>query len=150
MKTVKIKLVIDPANDKVVEALDNLLSVMGGNEGMKVKVAEKGQEASVEFNGEEKKPAKKVKETFVATEETAPPVEELELEPAEEMDLEESDDDAGTDEEVTDADVREVMGKKVTDHREAIKAKLTELGAKNLTVLDPAHYSVFYTFLNEL
>lgn len=46
--------------------------------------------------------------------------------------------------------IRDILGKKVTDHRESIKSKLTELGAKNVSVLNPEHYTAFHNFLTEL
>lgn len=47
-------------------------------------------------------------------------------------------------------DLREVLGKKVTDHREAIKAELTKRNAKNVTLLGKEHYVEFLAFLNGL
>lgn len=47
-------------------------------------------------------------------------------------------------------EVRAVLTKKTDAHREAIKAKLTALGAKNLTTLDAKHYEEVYEFLTAL
>ena len=47
-------------------------------------------------------------------------------------------------------EVREKLKEKVNDHREAIKAKLTELGAPNVSSLDPDNYADFMDFLNGL
>lgn len=47
-------------------------------------------------------------------------------------------------------DVRSSLALKVQDHREAIKAMLTKLGAANVTLLDPSKYEEFVTFLNGL
>lgn len=47
-------------------------------------------------------------------------------------------------------DVRAALSEKVNDHRAAIKEKLTELGAPNITKLDPAKYSDMLNFLNSL
>ena len=47
-------------------------------------------------------------------------------------------------------EVREKLQEKVGEHREAIKAKLTELGAPNVSNLDPAKYPEFMDFLNGL
>ena len=38
------------------------------------------------------------------------------------------------------------MSKKVDANRDAIKDKLTELGTKNLTTLDPKDYQTMYDF----
>lgn len=47
-------------------------------------------------------------------------------------------------------DVRGLLAKKVNDHRDAIKQKLTELGAPSVTKLDPSKYDEMYNFLNTL
>lgn len=46
--------------------------------------------------------------------------------------------------------VRAALTAKVNDHRETIRAKLTELGAKSVTTLDPSKYQEMYDFLNSL
>lgn len=46
--------------------------------------------------------------------------------------------------------VRALLAKKVGDHRAAIKSKLTELGAPNVTKLGEEHYGDFVDFLNNL
>ena len=47
-------------------------------------------------------------------------------------------------------DVRGVLTTKVNDHREAIRAKLNEFGAKSVTTLDPSKYNEMYEFLKSL
>lgn len=47
-------------------------------------------------------------------------------------------------------DIRTLLASKVDIHRETIRAKLTELGAKNVTGLDARNYDVFYEFLKDL
>ena len=47
-------------------------------------------------------------------------------------------------------DLRTLLSKKVDEHRDDIKAKLTELGAKNVTTLDESKYEEFHTFLKDL
>ena len=47
-------------------------------------------------------------------------------------------------------EVREKLKEKVSDHREEIKAKLTELGAPNVSSLDPSKYTEFVNFLESL
>lgn len=47
-------------------------------------------------------------------------------------------------------DIRTLLASKVDNHREAIRAKLTELGAKNVTGLDVRNYDSFYEFLKDL
>lgn len=52
--------------------------------------------------------------------------------------------------EITIEMVREALAKKVGSHRNDIKAKLTELEAKNVTNLEAAKYPEFLDFLNSL
>lgn len=47
-------------------------------------------------------------------------------------------------------DIRILLASKVDNHRETIRAKLTELGAKNVTGLDARNYDAFYEFLKDL
>jgi len=47
-------------------------------------------------------------------------------------------------------EVRKLVSDKVANNRDAIKAKLTELGANNVTSLDKKHFQVFADFLKEL
>ena len=42
------------------------------------------------------------------------------------------------------------MSTKIGENREAIKGKLAELGAANVTTLDEDNYVEFYNFLEEL
>lgn len=56
----------------------------------------------------------------------------------------------GSDPAVSIQDIRTLLASKVDNHRETIRAKLTELGAKNVTGLDPQNYGSFYEFLKGL
>lgn len=56
----------------------------------------------------------------------------------------------GSDPAVSIQDIRALLASKVDNHREAIRAKLTELGAKNVTGLDARNYDSFYEFLKAL
>lgn len=47
-------------------------------------------------------------------------------------------------------DVRALLAEKVDDHRMEIKKKLTELGAPNVSALDPEKYVEFMEFLKSL
>jgi hypothetical protein len=42
------------------------------------------------------------------------------------------------------------MASKVNDYRAEIKAKLTDLGATNVSTLEESDYTEFYKFLQEL
>lgn len=57
---------------------------------------------------------------------------------------------SGSDPAVSIQDIRTLLASKVDNHREAIRAKLTELGAKNVTGLDARNYDSFYEFLKDL
>lgn len=56
----------------------------------------------------------------------------------------------GSDPAVSIQDIRTLLASKVDNHREAIRAKLTELGARNVTGLDAQNYDSFYEFLKDL
>lgn len=56
----------------------------------------------------------------------------------------------GSDPAVSIQDIRTLLASKVDNHRETIRAKLTELGAKNVTGLDVRNYDAFYEFLEDL
>lgn len=56
----------------------------------------------------------------------------------------------GSDLAVSIQDIRTLLASKVDNHREAIRAKLTELGARNVTGLDARNYDAFYEFLKDL
>lgn len=56
----------------------------------------------------------------------------------------------GSDPAVSIQDIRALLASKVDNNREAIRAKLTELGAKNVTGLDARNYDAFYEFLKNL
>lgn len=47
-------------------------------------------------------------------------------------------------------DIRTLLASKVDNNREAIRAKLTELGAKNVSGMDARNYDSFYEFLKDL
>lgn len=56
----------------------------------------------------------------------------------------------GSDPAVSIQDIRTLLASKVDNNREAIRAKLTELGAKKVTGLDARNYDSFYEFLKDL
>nr|UVX40172.1 MAG: hypothetical protein [Bacteriophage sp.] len=56
----------------------------------------------------------------------------------------------GSDPAVSIQDIRILLASKVDNHRETIRAKLTELGARNVTGLDVRNYDAFYGFLKNL
>lgn len=56
----------------------------------------------------------------------------------------------GSDPAVSIQDIRTLLASKVDNNRENIRAKLTELGARNVTGLDARNYDAFYEFLKDL
>lgn len=56
----------------------------------------------------------------------------------------------GSDPAVSIQDIRTLLASKVDNHRETIRAKLAELGARNVTGLDARNYDAFYEFLKDL
>lgn len=56
----------------------------------------------------------------------------------------------GSDPAVSIQDIRTILASKVDNNRETIRAKLTELGARNVTGLDARNYDAFYEFLKDL
>lgn len=56
----------------------------------------------------------------------------------------------GSDPAVSIQDIRTLLASKVDNNREAIRAKLTELGAKNVSGMDARNYDSFYEFLKGL
>lgn len=174
---IKLKLSIDPTQPKQVEALNVLLLIIGqpkvypatmsfadpvvrGEDlnifARKQAEAEEAQNRFVHDMVETQKEAEKPKRTRAAK---PAPAEEPKEEVVNEQQQMQKEIDADKDfaEEakkseptVTIEQVREVLGKKVGDHRETIKAKLTELGAKNVSVLDASHYDNFHAFLTNL
>ena len=89
-------------------------------------------------------PAQDVKRPATATAPAPKKMEEPEPMP---MDTNSS---LGSDPAVSIQDIRTLLASKVDNNREAIRAKLTELGAKNVTGLDARNYDVFYEFLKDL
>ena len=63
---------------------------------------------------------------------------------------EKADEPTNNESEIKISDLRTLLSKKVDEHRDDIKAKLTELGAKNVTTLDESKYEEFHTFLKGL
>lgn len=51
---------------------------------------------------------------------------------------------------ITIEQVRLLLASKVSNHRQGIKDKLTELGANNVTMLDPGKYQEFMDFMQNL
>lgn len=127
MKLIKIKLAIDPTNEAVTNALFNLVEAMRVGEKVSAKVDKFEQ-----VKAEEVKQPKTVKETPKPAEQN----QEVKETPSEGA--------------ITLQQVRQALADKTQEHRDAIKAKLTELGAKSVTVLDKQHWATMHAFLEAL
>jgi len=126
----ELKLTIDLTNQAELQTAVDMLSKLIGSPKVEAKVAEPKKEAA-------KKTAAPVAENTAETT-TAPAASET---PKEEV----SEDVPKID------DIRLLLNNKVGEgFRDKIKAKLTELGATSLTVLDVKHHKVFNDFLNGL
>ena len=128
MSRVEIKVTIDTANSEQLAAAVQLLQSLGN--GVELPKAEAS---------EKKEPAKK--QTPKA--ETPKKEEAKKEEPKKETPKKEESS-------IKIEDVRALLAKKVNDNRAEIKAKLTELGANNVTSLDSSKYQEFADFLNKL
>ena len=129
-KLIEVKFSVDTENPQEVQ---NLIEVLQGFIGEKTEPVKK--EVPKKAAPKKETPAKKE-----APKKEAPAKEEAPKEAAKE----ESTSDVKIE------DVRALLAKKVNDHRTEIKAKLTELGANNVTSLDKAKYPEFTEFLNSL
>ena len=137
-KFVKVEVFVDTTNPEQLGALGAFLATIGG---MEIPVpAEK-----VQPEPQPEKPAKPAKPSKPAKAPKAEPAPEPEPEPQPEPEKPAAEEKTYKVEEV-----REKLKEKVSDHREAIKAKLTELGAPNVSSLDPSKYTEFVNFLEGL
>lgn len=132
MNLVKIEVHVDPTNPKEVEALNVFLSSIGSDGAPVEKPKKPTRQPAKKVEDVEVKDAEVVKEETQGAEEEAP-----KEEPTKEVAIKIE-------------DVRALLSKKVANNRETIKAKLTELGANNVTSLDKSHYASFVEFLNSL
>lgn len=143
-KFVKVEVLVDTTNPEQLGALGAFLSTVGG---VTVPIPVKKSEAPVAPDvPAEPKPAQTKKRNTKPAEPAptpeAPAEEETKPETPAEVPAEKK--------EYKIEEVREKLKEKVNDHREAIKAKLTELGAPNVSSLDPDNYAAFMGFLNGL
>lgn len=143
MKAIKFKLSIDPTNNAAVVALHALLLAMKPND-------------TVAANLPQRKTVKETPVMEVHTVSNNANTASMEIETPANEEPEETNGnpaDVETDLGVPTAtleEIREVLGKKVGEHREAIKNQLTKLNAKNVSVLATEHYDSFKAFLDKL
>ena len=137
MNQVEIKATIDANNPQQVAAAISFLTSLGNN----AELPQSPGPAPVKKEAPKKAAPKKAAPAKKETPKKETPAKE---EASEETAKEESTSDVKIE------DVRALLAKKVNDHRTEIKAKLTELGANNVTSLDKAKYPEFTDFLNNL
>lgn len=134
MTQIEVKVVIDVQDQRQVEALNNLVAALAGDQAPQIiaQAPEKAVAPKQEKPKAEKPKADPKKET--KREEPAPQ-EETQEDDAPEIKIEE---------------VRALLAKKVENNRSEIKTKLTALGAPNVTALAKDKYPEFVDFLNDL
>lgn len=123
-KFMKVELYIDSTKQEQVNALSELLNTIGKNEEAKQKERKYNKRQT-----DTPDPAPQPKKED-STPGPGAPADEVKTYTIEE--------------------VREKLKEKVSEHREEIKAKLGELGAPNISNLDPEKYTEFMDFLNSL
>ena len=143
-KFVKVEVYVDTTNTEQLGALGAFLATIGG---MAIPIPAKDPkdvstdpapaepEAPKPVRKRSPKPAPQPEVPAEPEAPAAPAEPEKQAEPAKEYTVEE---------------VREKLKEKVSDHREEIKGKLTELGAPNVSSLDPSKYTEFVNFLEGL
>ena len=128
MTQVEVKVLIDVQDQRQVEALNNLVAALAGEQAPQKNVQAPKQEKTKA----EKPKADPKKET---KQEEPAPQEETQEDDALQIKIEE---------------VRALLAKKVENNRSEIKTKLTALGAPNVTALAKDKYPEFVEFLNGL
>ena len=134
MTQIEVKVVIDVQDQRQVEALNNLVAALAGDQAPQIiaQAPEKAVAPKQEKPKAEKPKADPTKET---KQEESAPQEETQEDDAPEIKIEE---------------VRALLAKKVENNRSEIKTKLTALGAPNVTALAKDKYPEFVDFLNGL
>jgi hypothetical protein len=143
---VKIEITINPADLRQVEAFYTLMKCMTPGAEIKPEPVAATEPAPLKKKAKALEPVKEVEpmEKLAEMVETAKggPI-KTEVEPLKPEVVEEV-------KTVDINEIRTVLAEKVGDNRPAIVAKLTELGAANLSTLDPKHHAAFHAFLTTL
>lgn len=129
MTQIEMKVVIDVQDQRQVEALNNLVAALAGDQAPQI-IAQASEKAVAPK--QEKPKANPKKET---KQEEPTPQKETQEGDAPKVKIEE---------------VRALLAKKVGNNRSEIKTKLTALGAPNVTALAKDKYPEFVEFLNGL
>ncbi len=137
-RSIEVKFTVDVDNKSEVQGLIEMLHGFLPEGYVFEDRASDVKEMEVKDAEEVKAPAKKAPAKKAAAKKTAPVQEE------------DPEDDGG--EELTINDVRATLAEAIQNggNKIAIKSKLTKLGAKNVTTLDPSKFKEFSDFLKEL
>ena len=160
MSKIEISVAVDATKPEELKALSNYLLALANLSGVKTpetnttatitasEVKEAEAEPAPAPAAGRKRQASKAK-TEAPKEEQETPAAEAAKEEAPEEEVKEA---APAKEETTIKidTLRTLLSKKVDANRDAIKDKLTELGTKNLTTLDPKDYQAMYDFFISL
>jgi len=143
MKTMKIEITIDLTNKIEVLAFSQLLEVLSTE---KVSTPGLVQEATEQTTKKAEKPKDKPKQekTTVVPEQEETAKNQSHL--PEEKSLKSEKPNPGIDL-IT---LRKMVSEKAATHRDAMKAKLSEMGSQNVSSLPEEHYSEFFNFLKGL
>lgn len=134
MTQIEVKVVIDVQDQRQVEALNNLVAALAGDQAPQI-IAQDPEKAVVPKQEKPKAEKPKADPKKETKQEEPAPQEETQEDDAPEIKIEE---------------VRALLAKKVENNRSEIKTKLTALGAPNVTALAKDKYPEFVDFLNDL
>lgn len=132
---------IDAANAAHVSALDVFLKAVGGVQTLEVPQAEQSEVSKRSGIEKHARYHRAVEERKTVVAEAAEPKNEAPTQPETEPKNEVK---------YTLVQVQDATSEKSILHRDAIKAKLTELGAAKVSLLDPTKYGEFMDFLKSL
>lgn len=141
MTKIKFELEIDLSIQKEADAFFTFVNTLAGKNGSTSPIETK-EETQQEPPASKKKPSGGSKKSGAKK-----PVETKE-EKTDEGGTEEKTDTSAS--EVSLEDLRVTLREKVGNHRDALKSKLTELGAPNISNLDPSKYEEFSNFMKDL
>lgn len=145
---IRFEVQIDPADGVQLAAASQFLAALAGKTDKDSSKEVEAPEAEPEPETEEPEPAEaptKKKEAAPKKKAKAP-----EPEPEEEEDDPEEDGVVATEPEVTLDDLRAIVAVKAKLHKEALRAKLAKLGAKNVPTLAPSKFAEFYEYAKSL
>ena len=153
MSKIEISVAVDATKPEELKALSNYLLALANLSGVKTPeittttAAAEVKETEPALAASKKRQTSKAKTEAPKGEQETPAAEAAKEEAPEEVK------EAAPAKEETDIKLdtlRTLLSKKVDANRDAVKDKLTELGTKNLTTLDPKDYQTMYDFFISL